>query len=73
MTSAVEADRAGKSRPSTIPSGKFAGVRIEWLTHDDLIYLRHEFRHADQTVQAEVMRELTRRERAARGGRFVLR
>jgi hypothetical protein len=63
MTSAVEVDRVGKPRPTTIPSGKYEGVPIAWLANDDLIFLRHEFRYADQTVQAAVMAE-----RASCGG-----
>jgi hypothetical protein len=58
----------GKPRPTTIPTGKYAGVRIEWLGHDDLIYLRHEFRYSNQEVQSAVMSELSRRERASCGG-----
>lgn len=73
MTSAVEVDGVGKPRPVVVPSGKFQGVRIEWLARDDLFHLRHEFRYADQETQSAVMAELTRREHAARGGRFNLR
>ncbi len=73
VCSSTEVDETGKPRPATIPSGKFAGVRIAWLGHDDLLYLRREFRYSDQEVQAAVMHELSRREHAGRGGRFLLR
>ncbi len=64
----IEVDKTGKPRPTTIPTGKYAGVRIEWLAHDDLIYVRREFARVDGEIQGAVMHELSRREHAARGG-----
>jgi uncharacterized protein (DUF3820 family) len=64
----TDVDKTEKARPTVIPFGKYAGVPIAWLARDDLLYLRHEFRYSDQETQSAVMAELSRRERAARGG-----
>lgn len=70
------------SRPTIIPSGKFADTPIAMLSTEDLAVARREFSRVDPAVQGAIMSELARRERSAarqrlrrqvRGGRRRLR
>lgn len=61
------------SRPTVVPFGKYEGVRIVDLSHEDLIAARRDFGRVNGAVQGAVMAEIAKRENATRRRALLVR